>query len=521
MSHSVIQSIICDIDSSFFSLIADEYTDISNKEQLTVCIRWIDTNFNIHEDLLGFYNIPDIKSITIASAIKDALIRVQLSLNKCRGQCYDGAKNMMGHISGVAKLIKVEQPNALVTHCHAHSLSLSVKSTTEQCKILSDVMNTSKEIVNLIKYSPKRENILGDIKKNLQEEVSTGGILKLSATRWTIRAVCFKRILDNYEALMLTWEQCLDERSVDAEVRGRIIGCQSQMATFHFYFGIHLGHRLFSQTDNLSKNLQTTKISSLDGQRLTRLVKEVFNGMRTDESFRIFYEGVQDKARLLQFVGEPTLPRQRRAPTRFDIGSGSGSFPESPSDMYRQLYFEALDLITTSIDRYFDQESFKVYTTFESLLLKTLKSESIDNELQFIETKYSTDIDIEKLRTQLQVLPFILSDISKIECFSDIVTRIHKLPFAERELICEVLLVCRLMLVNPATSATGEKTFSMARRLKTWLRSNMTQERFNSLAILHWHKERTAGINIEKIADRFINCNENRMRHFGCKKSGE
>jgi len=48
--------------------------------------------------------------------------------------------------------------------------------------------------------------------------------------------------------------------------------------------------------------------------------------------------------------------------------------------MYCQLKVDALDFINTSI--YFDEESFKVYTTFESLLLKlsntrpTLKSKS-------------------------------------------------------------------------------------------------------------------------------------------------
>ena len=40
---------------------------------------------------------------TIVSAIKDVLLKLQLSLVNCRGQCYDGASNMMGHKIGVAK----------------------------------------------------------------------------------------------------------------------------------------------------------------------------------------------------------------------------------------------------------------------------------------------------------------------------------------------------------------------------------------------------------------------------------
>ena len=39
--------------------------------------------------------------------------------------------------------------------------------------------------------------------------------------------------------------------------------------------------------------------------------------------------------------------------------------------------------------------------------------------------------------------------------------------------IKEVITLCKLILVNPATSAAGERSFSTARRLKTWPRSRM------------------------------------------------
>ena len=39
-----------------------------------------------------FINIPVISAETMVNAIKDTLVRLQLSLDNCRGQCYDGAK---------------------------------------------------------------------------------------------------------------------------------------------------------------------------------------------------------------------------------------------------------------------------------------------------------------------------------------------------------------------------------------------------------------------------------------------
>ena len=71
-----------------------------------------------------------ISAETISFALKDVITWLQLSLNDCRCQCYDGKNNMLGKRSGVAKRIQDEQPKAHVTHCHCHSLSLGVKDTT-------------------------------------------------------------------------------------------------------------------------------------------------------------------------------------------------------------------------------------------------------------------------------------------------------------------------------------------------------------------------------------------------------
>ena len=90
------------------------------------------------------------------------LLKLQLSLAYCRGQCYDGASNLLGHKTGVAKRIQDVQPKAHSTHCHGHSLSLSEKDTVKNCKLLLTTMDTVKEVVTLIKFSPKREHLLGD-----------------------------------------------------------------------------------------------------------------------------------------------------------------------------------------------------------------------------------------------------------------------------------------------------------------------------------------------------------------------
>ena len=55
-AHCVLRALLYDIREAVrYSLIADEATDISHKEQLCITIRWVDKDFNINEDTLELY----------------------------------------------------------------------------------------------------------------------------------------------------------------------------------------------------------------------------------------------------------------------------------------------------------------------------------------------------------------------------------------------------------------------------------------------------------------------------------
>ena len=93
-------------------------------------------------------------------------------------------------------------------------------------------MDTAKEIVSLIKFSPKRENLLGEIKENLEgPESEVKGILGLCPTRRTVRTRCFQRILDNYAALLQEWTISLDEK-LQSDMR-QDTGCFLTQITYH------------------------------------------------------------------------------------------------------------------------------------------------------------------------------------------------------------------------------------------------------------------------------------------------
>ena len=77
MANQVIRDLVSDSRGGFFFIIIrDKYTNISKKEQLTICIWWFVNELEAHEDFFGFYHVPDTTSETIVSVIKDVLLRL-------------------------------------------------------------------------------------------------------------------------------------------------------------------------------------------------------------------------------------------------------------------------------------------------------------------------------------------------------------------------------------------------------------------------------------------------------------
>ena len=52
-------------NSIFYSIIADEGTDCSNKEQFVICFRWVDKGFDTYEGFIGTYKLITLKQILL------------------------------------------------------------------------------------------------------------------------------------------------------------------------------------------------------------------------------------------------------------------------------------------------------------------------------------------------------------------------------------------------------------------------------------------------------------------------
>ena len=127
-------------DSIFYSIMADEVADCSNKEKFIFCFRWVNKGFNTHEDFIGIYNVDNIKADTLVTVIKGVLIRLNIPLSNARGQCYDGAKNIRGIKNGVSNFFFFFSENlrAFFTHCFGHALNLAVGDLVKNVRFLKD-----------------------------------------------------------------------------------------------------------------------------------------------------------------------------------------------------------------------------------------------------------------------------------------------------------------------------------------------------------------------------------------------
>jgi len=82
-------------NATFFMIMADETADVSNKEQLVVCIRWVDVCFVIHKDFIGMHPLKRTSADQVVAILTNVL-----------RQCYDGAATKAGEKTGIATQIK-------------------------------------------------------------------------------------------------------------------------------------------------------------------------------------------------------------------------------------------------------------------------------------------------------------------------------------------------------------------------------------------------------------------------------
>ena len=119
----------------------------SNREQLVICLRWVDNCLEVYEDFIGLYSIPDIKEapflVLLRTFFQDQIL---VSIVVVASGMMEQVIRISGCKSGIAKSITDIESRALYTHCYGHSLNLAMGSTIKNIKVLTDVMDIIHEM---------------------------------------------------------------------------------------------------------------------------------------------------------------------------------------------------------------------------------------------------------------------------------------------------------------------------------------------------------------------------------------
>jgi Domain of unknown function (DUF4371)/hAT family C-terminal dimerisation region len=489
--------------SQSFAVIVDGTQDIQRTEQESICIRYVDQNLQPVEVFMGFYAVGETTGSNLANCIEDAMIRFQLSLENLRGQTYDGAANMKGAYRGCQALIAKKQPLAIYVHCGAHCINLVASDACSASPKVRDSIQVVHELGVVCAASGKFKSLFSAISSS-DDEVPSRNIKPLCPTRWLVRLPAIVSVLTQYGSILKALADAHDACSPDvASTASSLLSKFEDGATLAY---LVMAKDIIEPLETLNRSLQSARMTVAGMLEAIDVLKHQLLAFRTVNHFDEIFEGIE--VQIAQLDLEPVrLPRARQPPKRFS-GPADAFHPKTAREQLRIEYFKIIDVAVQQLnERFCDSVGLKQYSELEKILLSGQVSDlaSTYPELQPVNT---LQVEISMLRTTQNM------DGTK-SSVDDYAKLLMNMSPEVRGMFPHVEALVRLLLVNPASSASAERSFSSLRRLKTYLRSTIGQARLNHVAISHIHNATVCQIDLKELMKQFIMHKDNRIAVFG------
>jgi hAT family C-terminal dimerisation region len=330
---------------------------------------------------------------------------------------------------------------------------------------------------------------------------------------WTLRYTSLHSLKELIIPVSNELQAISQDNKVDSDVRAKASGFLNVVRQFEFCIMLLISEMLFQITDSLSKVLQDASISACDGKKAAGSVIIVLQKKRSQETFETLWKLAED---LCESNGgdPPCLPRTKRVPKRHDDG-GPPHIYRTPKEYYSVVYFQILDEASGAIQQRFEGEGYEILLTAERVIVQSFAGDTAVEraDLNKLQEHFRDDLDFHRLPSQLEVLANIrtASPVTQLKHAADALCLICA---GERCLIPDVITLMKLCLVLPASTASAERSFSALRRVKSYLRSTMSQPRLNHVLILNAYREMVDELDMNKIITSFILRNEMRQRTF-------
>ena len=146
----------------FFSTMADECTDVSTIEELTICCRWVESGVP-EEHFNKILLLKKANAESIYSALVEYCREKNIQLGKLIGMGFDGAATFSGEKTGVQRKLNELSLCAIFVHCRCHVLQLASVQAAIATPGIKHVYTILMMLWKFIHYSPKHAVIKGDL----------------------------------------------------------------------------------------------------------------------------------------------------------------------------------------------------------------------------------------------------------------------------------------------------------------------------------------------------------------------
>ena len=466
--------------ATYFSIIADESADISGIEQLSLGVRFVCCKTGkIREEFLGYIPLHKTDAESIATSIIENFTGFGINLSNMVGQGYDGCSVMAGKENGVQKRIIEAYPQAQYFHCASHRLNLVVNDLNNVVDVRNAV-GTIKKIIVFFRESPQRRILVPNIQL-------------LCETRWSEKYKSIRKFKKNFITIVSALYD-LSNNANNSTTSQTASQLASAATTSTFLVALHIISIYSNLLEPVVNILQGTQINISDVQtHMSNLIK-MFKAHRTDATnkFKEIFEIIKNIASELQI--EISVHRrcshQKHRANYNTINS---------EDFYRQsIYIPYLDSIINSLESRFPSNlntGHKLYK-LHPRIIKNMSKVDLDVFAKEISDFYSISGFCEQLETWqffwLNNKNVNIDNINYNELCSEYVLFYPAIKQA-----------LQIFLSLPSTTCSVERSFSTLRRVKTWLRSTMSEDRLNGLCMLSVHKHLVKSL--ENFVDEVIN----------------
>ena len=196
----------------------------------------------------------------------------------------------------------------------------------------------------------------------------------------------------------------------------------------------------------------------------------------------------------------PSLPRRRKMPSRYFVGGAQPEHHSNVEDFYCQIYLETVNTVANCIVEHFNQKDCTMYATCEQVLLKgTWGNLSHKMSTNCVSSTRSLTLIPYKFSYLYWQSPITVSD--NVKGMGDTVHNV--IDFLKKNkkiwpLIPEVMSLAKIILVIQATNGSSECAFSALRRMKSYLRTTMSNNHFNHNMTCTIHTELVKELNLKK-----------------------